>query len=56
MLDTVIKVIAIAGFILSLAVIVTWVPEWNLILVMLLATAMAVYDFFLRPRRKRNGD
>ena len=52
--DTVIKVAAIAGFAVSLAIFAYFVPEWSLVTVLAIAVAMAVYDFFIRPRRLRN--
>ena len=42
--DTVIKVAAIVGFVAFLAVLAVFVPEWNLVLVLVTAAAMAIYD------------
>ena len=51
--DTAIKVAAIAGFIAFVSVLAYFVPEWNLVTVLVIAVAMAIYDFFIRPRRLR---
>ncbi len=53
--DTVIKIAAIAGFAVSVAVLAYYVPEWNLVAVLAIAVGMAIYDFFLRPRHRRNA-
>jgi hypothetical protein len=56
MLDTILKIVALAAFIVSLAVLVIWVPSPDLVTVIVVVVAMAIYDFFLRPYlRNRNG-
>jgi branched-subunit amino acid ABC-type transport system permease component len=54
-LDTVLKIVALAGFAASLAVLAVWVPLPDLIAVVGIAVALALYDFFIRPLRQRNG-
>ena len=56
MLDTFLKIMALAGFIVWLAVIPRWVPVPDLIAVVVLVAGMAVFDFFIWPRWKRNGN
>jgi hypothetical protein len=56
MLDTVLKVIALASFILFLSFLPIYVPDLDLIAVIVIVIAMATYDFLIRPalmRRRR---
>ncbi len=56
MLDLILKIVALAGFIVSLAVLVIWVPSPDLVTVIVIVVAMAVYDLLIRPYvRSRNG-
>jgi hypothetical protein len=56
MLDLILKVVALGAFIASLAVLVIWVPSPDLVTVIVIVAAMAVYDFLVRPYlRRRNG-
>ncbi len=56
MLDTVLKIVALGALIASLAVLVIWVPSPDLVAVIVVVVAMAVYDFFIRPfLRRKNG-
>jgi hypothetical protein len=49
MFDVVLKVAALAGFILTLAVLAIYVPHADLIAVLAIVVGMAVYDFLVRP-------
>ncbi|MEX0852844.1 MAG: hypothetical protein WD036_06130 [Bauldia sp.] len=53
MLDNLIKAIALAAFVASLAILVIWEPAWDLVAVMVIVVALAAYDFFVRPYRAR---
>jgi len=53
MLDVVLKIVALAGFVASLAIIAIWVPVPDLMVVIAVVVAMAVYDFFVLPYRTR---
>ena len=55
MLEIVLKVIALAAFVGSLAVVAIRVPSPSLVVVLVIVSAMAFYDFFIRPYRRRNG-
>ena len=55
MLNTVIKILALAGFVASLAVLAIYVPEPDLTIVLVIVAAMAIYDFLIRPVLMRNG-
>jgi len=56
MLDNILKIVALAAFIASLTVLVIWVPSPDLVTVIVIVIAMAVYDFLIRPYlRRRNG-
>ena len=58
MVDTILKVLALSLFVGSLAVIAVKVPDPELITVIVLVAAMAVYDLLVRPymmRDKRNS-
>jgi hypothetical protein len=56
MLDIVIKVLALACFIAYVAVLAIWVPDPDLVVVLVIVAAMAIYDFLIRPYRMRNSD
>jgi hypothetical protein len=56
MLDNILKIVALAAFIASLTVLVIWVPSPDLVTVIVIVVAMAVYDFLIRPYlRRKNG-
>jgi hypothetical protein len=55
MLDIVLKLIALTGFVASLSVLVIWVPSPDLIAVVVVVAAMAVYDLLVRPVLRRRG-
>lgn len=53
-MDLFLKTLALAGFLGFLLVLVIHVPVWNLMAVLAVCAAMAIYDFlFYRPRRRR---
>jgi hypothetical protein len=52
-MDTVLKVLAMGCFIAFLAVLPIWVPRPDLAIVVGIAAAMGIYDFFIRPLRLR---
>jgi hypothetical protein len=57
MLDTVIKVFALATMIVFLAFLPIYVPDLALIAVILVVIGMVTYDFLIRPallRRRRS--
>jgi hypothetical protein len=56
MLNAVLKIVALACFVASLGVIVVRVPAADLIVVLLIVIAMAIYDFLIRPVLIRNGN
>lgn len=56
MLNIVLKIAALAGFVVSLAVLAIYVPDLDLIAVLVIVAAMAIYDFLIRPMLMRNGD
>jgi hypothetical protein len=49
MFDIVLKVIALAGFILTLAPLAIYVPQADLIGVLAVIVLLAAYDFLVRP-------
>ena len=55
MLDAVLKLIGLGGFVAFLAILGIYVPEWNLLAILVAVALMAAYDFFIRPLRLRNG-
>lgn len=58
MLDTVLKLLALAGFVATLAVLAIYVPSVDLLAVLAVVFAMAAYDFLIRPllaRRRRRS-
>jgi hypothetical protein len=54
MLDNVLKVFALATFIVFVAILAVRVPSPSLVAVLLIVVAMAVYDFLVRPYRLRD--
>lgn len=57
MLDMILRIGALAGFVASLAVLVIYVPDIDLTVVLLIVIAMAIYDFLIRPiLRRRNNN
>lgn len=48
-LDWILSLVGIAGFGTFLYVIASFVPETDLLIVIAIAFAMAVYDFWIRP-------
>ena len=56
MLNTVVKIAALACFVASLGVIVVRVPDLDPIVVLVIVIAMAIYDFLIRPMLVRNGN
>jgi len=56
MVETAIKVIALAGFVAFAAFLPAYVPGLDLLAVIAIVIAMAGYDFFIRPMlRKRRS-
>ena len=55
MLDNVLKVFALATFIVFVAILAVRVPSPSLVTVLVVVIAMAVYDFLIRPYRLGNG-
>lgn len=49
MLDTILKVLALATFIVFVAILAVRVPSPSLVTVLVVVVAMAVYDFIVRP-------
>ena len=49
MLDTVLKLVALASFAAFVAFLPIYVPDLDLTAVMVIVVGMAAYDFFLRP-------
>jgi hypothetical protein len=58
MLDVILRISGLTGFIASLVVLVIYVPEPDLVVVLLLVAAMAIYDLLVRPMiaRSRNNN
>ncbi|WP_108662325.1 hypothetical protein [Acuticoccus kandeliae] len=57
-LDWILSIIGLAGFIAFVGVIASFVPETDLLIVIGIAVALAVYDFWIRPfvvRRPTEG-
>jgi hypothetical protein len=55
MTDIILRLIALAGFILTLAVLAVYVPQADLIGVLALVVLMATYDFLVRPLIRNRG-
>jgi len=49
MLDVVLRVLALASFIIFLLFLPVYVPDLDLIAVIAIVIAMATYDFLVRP-------
>ena len=56
MLDKVLATISILSLIVSVGVVVWFVPEPDLIIITIIVLAMAVFDFYLLTFRKENSD
>ena len=56
MFDIVVKIIALVAFVGSLAIVAVKVPSFDLVTVIVVVAAMAIYDLLIRPDRKRTGD
>ena len=52
-LDWFLSLVGLSGFILFVGIIGSYVPEPDLLIVMGVAVALAVYDFWIRPFVKR---
>lgn len=57
MLDTIVKISALATFVVFIAFVPIFVPEPDLIIVCAIVVAMAIYDFLIYPvlRRRRRS-
>jgi hypothetical protein len=55
MLDNVLKIVALAMFIAYIAVLAIWVPDPDLVVVLVVVAALAIYDFLIYSRRSGNG-
>lgn len=55
MTDKIMAILALATMISFLGVVVVFVPEVDLIIVVLLVSAMAIYDFWQTLRSGRNN-
>lgn len=55
MLDKILGVAALAVLAGFMAVLVIFVPDFDLILVTVVVTAMAAYDFYITLFRSKNG-
>jgi TRAP-type uncharacterized transport system fused permease subunit len=51
--DTILKVLALATFIVFIAVLPVFVPKLDLIAVCVIVAAMAIYDFLIYPALRR---
>ncbi len=56
MLNTILKLAALASFVASVTVLAIYVPDLDLIAVLIIVAVMAIYDFLIRPIRIRNGN
>jgi hypothetical protein len=54
MLDTVLKVLALALFAGFVGILAVRVPAPSLVVVLVVVLAMAVYDLLIRPYQRRN--
>jgi len=52
-LDWFLSFVGLAGFVLFVGIIASFVPEPALLAVVAIAVALAVYDFWVRPLVKR---
>lgn len=55
MLDKILGVAAIAALVGFMGVLVIFVPDFDLILVTVVVTAMAAYDFYVTLFKSKNG-
>jgi hypothetical protein len=55
MVDILLKIVALAGFVAFSAVLAVRVPEPSLVTVLIIVSLMAAYDFFVDPYIRRNG-
>lgn len=55
MTDKIMAILALATMIAFLGVVVVFVPEVDLIIVVLIVSAMAIYDFWQSLRNGRNN-
>ena len=55
MLDLILKLMALAAFVTSLAVLAIFVPEPDLVAVLAIVAAMSIFDFLVRPFLARRG-
>ena len=56
MLDKVLATISILSLIVSVGVVVWFVPEPDLMIITIIVLAMAVFDFYLLTFRQKNSD
>ncbi len=56
MMDIVMAIAALCGLILFLGVLVAFVPETDLVIVVVVVAAMACYDFYRKGLRRRKND
>jgi hypothetical protein len=53
--DITFKLLALLGFIATVGILAWYVPSLDLVAVLAIVIAMVVYDFLLRPLRRRRG-
>jgi hypothetical protein len=53
--DIIFKLLALLGFIATVGILAWYVPSLDLVAVLAIVIAMVVYDFLLRPLRRRRG-
>lgn len=56
MMDKIMAVLALATVIAFLGVVVVFVPEVDLMVVVVLVSALAIYDFWRSLRQQKNND
>lgn len=56
MLDKILGVVAIIALIGFMSVLVIFVPDFDLILVTVVVTVMAAYDFYINLFKPKNGN
>jgi len=54
-LDWILSAIGLAGFLIFLAVIASFVPEADLLIVLAVGAVFAIYDFWVRPLTNRRS-
>ncbi|MEM0906241.1 MAG: hypothetical protein AAGJ94_02675 [Pseudomonadota bacterium] len=52
-LDWILSAVGLLGFVAFVGIIASFVPELDLVIVIGIAVALAVYDFWIRPFRTR---